>query len=170
MKKYSLALGCGIPVALTFIALVVIKISGGGDREAVKFLGNWPGQFTVDKVERGPDGPDDRKHHTLRGYVNVRLNKKMYTMHMEGEQEQVDIKGTWTITGNQITLAPSDTKINVEGGKEGINPNFKFVPIEDLYQAYEKKITLNLTKDGSTLQGLRTTIAFLEGSHSFKRE
>ena len=170
MKKSPFALGCGIIASLALIVLVVLKLSKGGDQEAVKFLGQWPGQFTVDKVDRGPDGADDRKHHMLRGYVSVRLNKKMYTMHMEGEQEQIDIKGFWTINGNQITLAPSDTKVNVEGGKEGINPNFKFVPVEELYLAYEKKITLNLSKDGSTLQGLRTTIAFLEGQHSFKRE
>jgi hypothetical protein len=170
VKKSPFAIGCSILIALTILALIILKIASGGDQKAVPLLGQWPGQFTVDKVNRGPDGPDDRKHHTLRGYVSVRLNKKMYTMHLEGEQQQIDIKGTWSYTGNQITLAPNDIKVNTEGGKEGINPNFKFVPDDELYNAYQKKITLNLSKDGSKLQGLRTTIAFLEGTHSFKKE
>ena len=134
------------------------------------FLGQWPGQFTVDKVNKGPDGPEDRKHHTLHGYLSVRLNKKSYMLHLEGEQQQIDVKGTWTYSGNQLTLTPVDPKINTEGGKEAINPNFKYVPPEDLFLAYEKKMTLNLSKDGTTLQGLRTTVAFLEGTHSFKKD
>lgn len=170
MKKSPFAIGCGIIVALAILAFTVLKISGGGDQKAVRFLGQWPGAFNVDKVNRGPDGPEDRKHNTLRGYLSVRLNKKSYILHLEGEQQMIDVKGTWTYSGDQLILSPDDVKPKTEGGKDGINPNFKFVPDEELYNAYLKKITLNLSKDGSTLQGLRTTIAFLEGSHSFKKE
>ena len=153
---------------------LALALVGCGDKKVVPFLGQWPGQFTVDKVNRGPDGPDDRKHHTLHGYLSVRLNKNMYMLHLEGEQQQIDVKGTWTYSGSQITLAPApdpnSIKVTSEGGKEGINPNFKYIPDEDLHQAYLKKITLKLSKDGSSLEGLRTTIAFLEGTHSFKKD
>lgn len=170
MKKSPFALGCGIVVALTILASIVLKLSRGGDQKAVPFLGQWPGQFTVDKVNRGPDGPDDRKHHTLHGFLSIRLDKTSYLLRLEGEQQQIEVKGTWSYSGNQITLSPNDIKPKTEGGKDGINPNFKYVPDEDLYNAYQKKITLNLSKDGSSLTGLRTTIAFLEGTHSFKKD
>ena len=170
MKKSPFAIGCGIIAILTILALGVLKISGGGDKKAVPFLGQWPGQFTVDKVNRGPDGPDDRKHHTLHGYLSVRLNKNMYMLHLEGEQQQIDIKGTWSYSGDQLTLSPNEIKPATERNPNGLNPNFKYVPDEDLYTAYQKKITLNLSKDGSTLRGLRTTIAFLEGTHTFKKD
>ena len=152
------------------LAFAFIVLAGCGDQKVVPFLGQWPGQFTVDKVNKGPDGPEDRKHHTLHGYLSVRLNKKSYMLHLEGEQQQIDVKGTWTYSGNQLTLTPVDPKINTEGGKEGLNPNFKFVPVDELYLAYEKKMTLNLSKDRATLLGLRTSVAFLEGTHSFKKD
>jgi hypothetical protein len=144
---------------------------GCGDKRPVPFLGTWPGQFTVDKVNRGPDGPDDRKHHCLHGDLVIRLDKKSYMLHLAGEQQQVDVKGTWSYSGNQITLDPTkDVKVSTDGGKEGVNPNRKYVPDEELYLAYGKKITLKLSKDGLSLEGLRTTIAFLEGTHSFKKD
>jgi hypothetical protein len=91
-------------------------------------------------------------------------------MHLEGEQQKIDVKGTWSYNGKQITFEPKDAKIVTEGGPGGANPNFKYVPDEELYNAYQKKITLKLSQDGSTLQGLTTTIAFLEGVHSFKKD
>jgi hypothetical protein len=171
MKVHPALVVLAVFFGFASLPLVLMKgCSGGGDKKTVPYLGQWPGQFTVDKVNRGPDGIEDRKHHMLRGYVSVRLDRNKYIMHLEGEQQKIDITGKWTITGSQITLAPADVKVNNEGGKEGINPNFKFVPDAELYDAYQKKITLKLSKDGLTLGGLRTTIAFLEGTHSFKRE
>lgn len=148
----------------------VILVSGCGDQKKVPFLGQWNGAFTVEKVKKGPDTPEDRKHNSLRGYISIVLNKNGYTLHLEGEQQKIDVKGVWTYSGNQITFTPKDTKVVTEGGPGGANPNFKYVPEEELYSAYLKKFTLKLSKDGSTLQGLTTTIAFLEGVHSFKKD
>lgn len=154
-----------------WISLVALFLVGcGGDANRLKFLGQWTGAFEVDKVLKGPDGPEDRKHSDLRGYISIVLNKMGYTMHLEGEQQQVDIKGTWSYSGQQITLEPKDVKVNTDGGEHGVNPNLKYVPDEDLYAAYQKKITLKVSSDGSTLKGLTTTIAFLEGVHTFKKD
>jgi hypothetical protein len=159
-------------VKKSHFALIIATtlFAGCGGKKPVQFLGQWPGNFNVDKINRGPDGAEDRKHHKLHGWISVRLDKQKYIMHMNGEQQQIDIKGTWTVLGNQITLDPNDVKVATDGGKDGVNPNFKYVPDADLYQAYQQKITLKLSKDGSRLEGLRTTIAFLEGTHTFKKE
>ena len=171
MKIHPLVIVLAVFFGFASLPLLLMKgLGGGGDKKSIPFFGQWPGKFVVDKVNRGPDGPEDRKHHTLNGYVSIRLDKNKYLMHLEGEQQQVDIKGTYKISGSQITLDPDDIKVKTEGGKDGVNPNFKFVPDEDLYEAYQKKITLKLSKEGSTLEGLRTTIAFLEGTHTFKKE
>jgi hypothetical protein len=171
MKIHPLVIVLAVFVGFASLPLVLLNgCSLGGDKAAVRFLGQWPGQFTIEKVNKGPDSLEDRKHNTLHGWVSVRLDRKKYLMHLDGEQQQIDITGKWVIEGNQITLNPVDVKVNTEGGKDGVNPNFKYVPDEDLYVAYGKKITLKLSKDGSTLEGLRTTIAFLEGTHSFKKE
>lgn len=157
-------------VPLVLIFAFALALAGCGDKKKVPFLGQWTGQFEVSKVKTGSDTELDRKHYWLRGYVSVRLDKSSYLMHLEGEQQQVDIKGTWTYSGSQITLDPKDIKVNTDGGEKGVNPNLKYVPDEDLYNAYQKKITLKLSPDGSTLMGLTTTIAFLEGVHIFHKD
>ena len=149
--------------------VLVLALTGCGDKKVVPFLGQWEGHFQVNKVGKGSDTAIDRKQYSQKGYVSVRLNKHIYTMHLEGEQQQLDIKGTWSYSGQQITLEPTDIKVNDDNGDKGPNPNLKYVPSEDLYNAYQKKITLKLSPDGSTLQGLTTTRAFLEGVHIFKK-
>jgi len=153
-------------LALAFIVAIV----GCGDKKKVPFLGQWNGQFEVSKVGRGPDTPLDRKHHMLRGYVSIRLDKNTFLLHLEGEQQKVDVKGTWSYAGSQITLDPKEAKVITDGGENGVDPNLKYVPEADLYEAYLNKITLKLSADGSTLTGLTTTIAFLEGIHTFKKD
>ena len=170
MNKSAISIFLAVVLACGLLSFGVVMISRRGDKAPLPFLGQWQGQFTVDKVNVGPDSPVDRKQHILRGYVSIRLDKMKYIMHLEGEQQQVDITGKWAIVGRQITLSPGDTKVKTEGGRDGANPNRKYVPEEDLYTGYEQKITLKLSKDGSSLEGLRTTIAFLEGTHSFKKD
>lgn len=170
MKVHPALIVLAVFFGFASLPLLLLKGCSRPDAQAVPFLGQWPGQFTVEKINQGPDMAMDRKHHMLRGYLSIRLDRKKYIMHLDGEQQKIDITGNWIITGNQITLNPVDTKVNTEGGKDGVNPNFKWIPDEDLVESYGKKITLKLSKDGSTLDGLRTTIAFLEGTHTFKKE
>lgn len=145
-------------------------MAGCSKNEAVPFLGQWDGGFTVEKITLGPDTVEDQKHHALKGYLAIVLNKNKYTMHLVGEQQTIDIMGRWEIKGQQITLDPLDAKVVSDGGKEGINPNLKSLPEEDLHQSYLQKLTFKLSSDGSTLTGLATTISYLKGTHSFRKE
>lgn len=150
--------------------LPLLALAGCSKNEAVPFMGQWDGGFTVEKVTQGPDTETDRKHHNLNGYLNVVLNKNKYLMRLTGEQQTVEIAGKWLLRGSQIVLDPTDVKVTSDGGKEGINPNLKALPEEELHQGYMQKVTLKLSPDGSTLSGLATTISYLKGTHSFRKE
>ena len=91
-------------------------------------------------------------------------------MHLEGEQQTIDVQGSWNYSGNQVTLSPIDVKVETAGKDEGIDPNRKWILPEELYAAYLKKFVFRLSKDGNTLQGLDTTIVILEGAHIFKKD
>jgi hypothetical protein len=150
-----------IPIAFLF---------GCGDKKSVPFLGTWTGDFEVTKVLSGTDTEKDRIRHNLKGYVRIVLDNNKYTMVLEGEQQAVDIKGTWVYKGKQVILSPIDVDVKNRFKGEDLNPNLKAVDPADLYSAYLKKITLNLSTDGKSLRGLDTTVAALEGRHNFKKE
>jgi hypothetical protein len=148
----------------------LLMILGCGDQKTVPFLGQWEGAFTVDRVLKGIDTPKDRTRHKLKGYVKIVLNKKSYKMHLQGEQQTIDIDGKWTYDGRQLTLEPIDVNIPPVSKEGDFDPNLKFIPAAELYAAYQKKLTFKLDEKTKTLTGLTTTIADLEGSHSFKKE
>jgi hypothetical protein len=152
------------------IVLSVTGVLGCGDPKTIPFLGQWNGEFTVSKVLQGPNTPQDQKRHSLKGYLKIVLNKKSYSMHLEGEQQTIDVQGSWNYSGNQVTLSPIDVKVETAGKDEGVDPNRKWILPEDLYAAYLKKFVFRLSKDGNSLQGLDTTIVILEGAHVFKKD
>jgi hypothetical protein len=143
---------------------------GCGDQKTMPFLGQWEGGLDVDKVLKGPDTAEDRRRHHLKGYIKIVLNKKKYDMHLEGEQQRIDVTGKWSYNGRQLILEPTDVKFDDEGKAEGVNPNQKFVAPEELYNAYLKKLTFRISEDGKKLEGLTTSIAILEGTHRFVKE
>lgn len=145
-------------------------ILGCGDKKSVPFLGTWTGGLEVTKVLSGKDSPQDRIRHNLKGYVRIVLDNNKYTMMLEGEQQVVEIKGTWAYKGKQVTLSPVDVQVNNRFKGEELNPNMKAVVPDELYSAYLKKVTLNISADGKSLSGLDTTVAALEGRHIFKKE
>ena len=155
--------------ALIGIAAVALQGCISADQKTRPFLGMWVGNFSVSNVGAGPNTADDHRRHTLTGYVRVLLDKKAYQMHLEGEQQKVDIKGEWTYKGNQIILSPKDVQV-VDEYDDGPNPNRKYVPSEDLTIAYRQKLTFNINKAANEYIAPEMKIAFLTGTHSFKKE
>lgn len=80
---------------LTGMTALLLQGCISADQKTRPFLGMWVGKFTVSNVGAGPNTPDDHRRHTLTGYIRVLLDKKAYQMHLEGEQQKVDIKGEW---------------------------------------------------------------------------
>lgn len=153
------------------LALIGLVLAGckGADTKLIPFLGTWSGQFTVEKVGQGPDTEKDRKRHSLTGFLRIQLNLKQYQMELKGEQQLVKITGTWTYTGKQIVLTPGKVEIKEESD-DGPNPNYKFVPAEDLNKAYQQKLAFTVNEKGTQLVGRTTSISFLTGTHAYKKD
>ena len=150
---------------------VAVGLQGciSADQKTRPFLGMWVGKFVVSNVERGPNTADDQRRHSLTGYVRILLDKKAYQMRLEGEQQTIEIKGEWVYRGNQIILSPKKVEVKDEN-EDGPNPNRKFVPLEELTKAYGQKLVFNINKAANEYTAPEVKIAFLSGTHSFKKE
>jgi hypothetical protein len=154
---------------LTGITALLLQGCISADQKTRPFLGMWVGKFIVSNVGAGPNTPDDHRRHTLTGYIRVLLDKKAYQMHLEGEQQKVDIKGEWAYKGNQLILSPKDVQV-VDESDDGPNPNRKYVDAEELTIGYRQKLTFNINKAANQYTAPEMKIAFLTGTHSFKKE
>ena len=91
-------------------------------------------------------------------------------MEMEGEQETIKIDGTWTIKGNTLTLDPKSVIIDDMGGADVRDPNKKYIPAEDVRDAYGQPLVLTESKDKKALHGLEMTVGKLVGKHEFLKD
>ncbi len=157
------------PAILCLLAATALQGCISADQKTRPFLGMWVGKFMVANVGNGPNTADDQRRHSLTGYVRILLDKKAYQMHLEGEQQTIEIKGEWIYKGNQIILSPKKVEVKDEN-EDGPNPNRKFVPAEELTKAYQQKLTFNINKAANEFTAPEVKIAFLSGTHSFKKE
>lgn len=118
---------------LGLILALSCLVVGCGDKKTIPFLGTWIGGLEVSKVLSGTDGAEDRIRHNLKGYVRIVLDNNKYTMVLEGEQQVVDVKGTWVYKGKQVILTPNDVQVNNRFKGEDLNPNLKAVVPDELY-------------------------------------
>jgi hypothetical protein len=133
------------------------------------FLGKWSGTFTVSEIQGG--GADkDMKRESLRGFVQVYATNRKYKMEMNGEQETIDVNGTWTIHGNRITLTPIEVIIDDQGGIDQRDPNKKFIPSDEVRAAYGRPLILEQTPDKKALNGLKMVIGKLIGTHRYIKD
>jgi len=133
------------------------------------FLGKWSGSFVVSEIQGG--GTDkDMKRESLKGYVQVYATNRSYKMEMEGEQETIDISGSWTIKGNRITLTPGKIVIDDQGGVDKRDPNKKFILSDEAQAAYGRPLILSESPDKKSFTGLLITIGKLVGTHRFVKD
>jgi len=153
------------------LALPILAILLGCNRnkDLMPFLGKWSGEFDVTEIQGGGT-PADMKREKLKGFVQVYATNRLYKMQMEGEQETIDIDGTWTIKANRITLTPKDIVIDDQGGADKRDPNKKFIPSDAARAAYERPLVLAETPDKKALNGLKITVGNLVGAHKFVKD
>lgn len=159
-----------IPLVLLAIALFFTARASCANKDLVPFFGKWSGAYEVDQVLKGADGPKDRERSKLEGFVQIYGSNRSYKMFLNGEQESLEIGGTWTTKGNRITLRMNDFKLDDQGGEDARNPNAKFIPADELREAYAKPLVLELSADKKRLTGLRTTVGPTVGTHRFAKE
>lgn len=159
---------------LPFLALVIALALTGraacSNKDLIPFMGKWAGGFVVDRVKQGPDTDKDRKRSGLNGYLQIYGTQRSFKLHLEGEQQTLDIAGTWIAKGNKVTLTTTDFQMDDQGGADLRNPNQKFVPAEDLNRGYSHPVVLTLSADKKRLTGLPTSIGDLVGRHEFVKD
>ncbi len=148
------------------IPLVFLAAGCNPHADMVPFLGKWSGGFQVTEITGGGKARD-LKRESLMGYVQVYATSRSYKMELSGEQETIDISGTWSHKGNHITLQPSAITIDDQGGADKRDPNKKFIPAAIAKAAYERPLILQETPDKRTLSGLKISVGKLIGTHKF---
>jgi hypothetical protein len=153
----------------TLLLLIpALLLSGCGSKENIPFLGRWKADFVVDRMTV-PGTEKDQRREGLHGYLQVYQTGLKFKMRLEGEQEAIDGSGTWSHKGNHVTLTFTDLKIDDMGGAQHRDPNLKFILPAAIQAAYQRELTLNMSPDKKTLNGLDVTIGNLVGRHVFTR-
>jgi hypothetical protein len=162
-------------VFIVFGLLAVLMIgltlrATNSNRDLLSYTGKWKGGFTVDAIEPGPNTETDRRRSRLEGYLQVYLTRRSYKLHLEGEQQGIDVDGTWTVKEGRVTLTPKEVKIDDQGGESKRDPNKKYIPNEAVTAAYNRPLVLVLAPDKRSYQGLPTTVGTLLGKHHFEKD
>jgi len=139
------------------------------NKERMPFYGRWGGGFVVDAIAGGGT-EKDRQRSTLNGYLMLYATGNSFLMHEEGEQEILDIKGTWRLLKpTRVELEIAEIKIDDMGGEDKRDPNRKFIPTDDVRAAYSRPLVLDISPDKQSLTGLRLAMGDLTGRHVYKR-
>lgn len=157
-------------VSLTVLLLVMTLRNVNSNKDLIRYTGRWKGGFTVESVTNGTDTADSRHAHRLEGFLQVYLTNHKYKLHLEGQQEGIDVDGTWTANGDRLTLNPKAVAIDDQGGEEKRDPNKPYIPNEDVLATYNKPIVLVQSADKKGFQGLKVTLGNLLGSHAFVKD
>lgn len=157
-------------ILFAIVALTIIVFANSNPNSAlVPYYGKWSGGFNVEAFRLGQGNQKLRDRASLRGYLMLYATGKKFKLHLEGEQEIIDLDGTWTVEKERVMLRTTATKIDDMGGEEARDPNKFFVTGEAVRDAYARPIPLRMSKDRQKLTGLRITIGEYEGTHEFTR-
>lgn len=160
-----------IPFFLILAVLLTVTYRARSANQDLRpFLGKWSGQFTPDSFRSGPDTEEDRRRSRLEGYIQVYATGRKFKMHLEGEQQAIDVTGTWTSKEKRLNLTPLDVQIDDQGGEEKRDPNKKYIPAEAVRAAYSKPLTFQLAEDGKSLKGLPISLGEMIGSHQLVKD
>lgn len=159
-----------IPLVVVLLAMIAATLRGGKSNENLRpFLGKWRGEFAVQQA--GGKTGAEAKRYNLRGYLQVYATKRRFQMRLEGEQQGVDITGTWEAKDNSLTLTPKDVQIDDRGGEELRDPNKVYIPAEEIRAAYSRPVPLRMDAQKRNLQGPLSSIGQDRlGRHTFEKD
>jgi len=155
---------------LLFLGLFFTARSSCSNKDMLPYLGKWPGGFVVSEVRRGPNTSVDQKRSSLKGFVQIYATNHKFKLHLEGEQETIDVDGDWTRKAKRMDLRVQHVVIDDQGGAALRDPNRKFILPDDIRAAYSRPLILDLSADGKNLNGLPMSIGDLTGRHLFAKE
>lgn len=153
---------------LTGLAIFAAGCKNKGER--ITYFGKYDGGFDVHTV----DGKTlaDRTRWNLKGYLHLLASHDEFKIHLEGEQQIIDVKGIWKLAPKMITLDIEDISIDDLGGEAKRNPNLKFIPSADFKEAYGRQLSLRIegTTKNPVLTGPTLRMGPILGNHTFRRD
>ena len=157
---------CGL---FTVLMIVLTLRVANSNRDLLRYTGKWSGGFTVDSIESGANTESDRHRSRLEGYLQIYLTERRYKLHLEGEQQGIDVSGNWTAKGDRITLTPKSVEIDDHGGAEKRDPNKKYIPNEEVLNTYNRPLVFIQSPDRQRYNGLPISLGVLIGKHAFDK-
>jgi len=159
------------PLCAALLCAAVLGLGGcNSHKDLMAFLGKWKGGFDVTSVRGANASSLDIKRDTLRGFIQVYETNRSYKMELNGEQETIEINGTWTIKGNHITLRPTMLDIDDKGGEQQRDPNKKYIAAMLVRAAYGQPLVLVESRDKKSLTGLEMSVGDLVGTHRYVKD
>ncbi len=92
-------------------------------------------------------------------------------MHLEGEQESIDVSGNWSLVGKQIRIR-FDKLVSIDdaGGIDLRDPNRAFIPTSALKQTVSIPLGLNPHDNNKQLSSPLVQIGPLLGHYEFTKD
>jgi hypothetical protein len=155
------------------ILLVIILVMTGrascAGKADLPFLGKWKGGFVADRFVGRPNAFGLRRS-GFDATLQLYRTEDKFILHLEAEQETVDVLGTWTHKDREIRLKVGSVDVDDMGGSDARDPNRPFVDAEAIRQTYSGILILRMTKDKKQLIGLPLTLGEVVGTHRFKKD
>ncbi len=148
-------------------ALLVLFGSGCVNKEKWPYLGKWNGGFRADTLAGA--APSDLKRWDMPGYLMIYATKWTFKLHLEAEQAIIDVKGTWKVRNNAMTLNIVEVKIDDKGGEERRNPNLKYLSAETIRKTLGRELSFKISRDGKEIDTALLSYGDLLGIHHFKK-
>lgn len=164
----------GLRIVFVVLGLLTVGLIGltlrasSANKQYLRYTGKWKGGFTVSGVSTGPDTENDRHRSRLEGYLQVYLDGRKFKLHLEGEQQGIDVDGTWTAERDTLTLNPKNVAIDDQGGEEKRDPNKMYIANDAVNETYRRPLVLK--QKGKRYDGLIVTLGPLLGSHWFEKD
>ncbi len=150
--------------------LFAVYRAKGSNQHLMPYFGRWKGGFEPESVLSGETEAGDLRRFRLEGYIQLYGTRMKCLVHLAGEQQEIDLTGTWKLENSSAVLTFSDIKINDFGGEQQRDPNRKYIPNEAVQAAYRKPMILKLSADKKTLEGLTISLGELVGKHAFVKD
>jgi hypothetical protein len=132
------------------------------------YFGKWDGGFVVEEIDGG-GATRDHERESLNGYLMLYATGSKFALHLEGEQQTIDVSGTWKIVGKQIQTQTTKLEIDDQGGEDFRDPNKKYIPSDAVRAALGRSIGFQLSPDQKRLASSTERIGNLVGTYRFKR-
>lgn len=149
---------------IALLAMIGFAAACAG-KDAAPYLGKWNGKFVVESA--GED--KDLARNELKGFLQLYRTGNRFTLHLSGEQQSIDAKGSWKVEGKRITLHTKDLTIDDFGGEAKRDLRKKYIPADDVRKAYGGNLVLDAADDAKHLRGLTTNVGPLIGHHEFEK-